>query len=159
MPLRRVLHRCRGGSAAWIDERFEAFVDGLAPLRPRQVLLLAAVLSLGVWMLEGASYVLLSRGMNLGLPPLDVPGIGLALVTINLGIMVPSGPGYVGRRSSSAPRPSGVVGAIRSRRWRWWSSPTSSSTRWSPASGWCSSRASTSLRATCGPHWPSKPRA
>ena len=58
---------------------------------------MAALLSVGVWLLEGGSYLLLSRGVNLGLPAsLELPGVGLALVTINLGIMVPSGPGYVG---------------------------------------------------------------
>ena len=62
------------------------------------MLVSATVLSITVWVLEGASYVLLSRGMNLGLPQeLIVPCLGLALVTINLGInLIPSGPGYVG---------------------------------------------------------------
>lgn len=81
----------------WSEERIEAFVDGLAPLRRPTVLFGAAALSVLVWLLEGASYVLLSRGVNLGLSPgLELPGIGLALVTINLGIMLPSAPGYLG---------------------------------------------------------------
>ncbi len=76
---------------------FDAFVDGLAALRQPRVLLVASALSVGVWTLEGASYYLLSRGINLGLAPgTDVSAIGLTLVTINLGIMVPSAPGYVG---------------------------------------------------------------
>jgi len=81
----------------WSEERVEYFVEGLSPLRQRTVLVSATALSVLVWVLEGASYFLLSRGMNLGLAPdLVVPGMGLALVTINLGIMIPSGPGYVG---------------------------------------------------------------
>jgi uncharacterized membrane protein YbhN (UPF0104 family) len=66
----------------------------------------------GVWVLEGSSYLLLSRGLNLGLPGhLELPGLGLALVTINLGIMVPSGPGYVGTQEFFGTAALGVVGA------------------------------------------------
>jgi glycosyltransferase 2 family protein len=98
--------------SSWGDERLLAFIDGLAPLRRPRVLLLAAVLSAGVWLLEGSSYLLLSRGVNLGLPPsLELPGIGLALVTINLGIMVPSGPGYVGTQEFFGTAALSVVGA------------------------------------------------
>src|SRR5205807_1885825 len=97
---------------SWADDRLEAFIDGLAPLRRPNVLLLAALFSVGVWLLEGASYLLLSRGVNLGLAPgLELPGIGLALVTINLGIMVPSGPGYVGTQEFFGTAALNVVGA------------------------------------------------
>jgi uncharacterized protein (TIRG00374 family) len=97
---------------AWADERLKTFIEGLEPLRNPRVLLGAAVLSLGVWLLEGASYLLLSRGVELGLAPgLDLPGIGLMLVSINLGIMVPSGPGYVGTQEFFGTWALGVVGA------------------------------------------------
>jgi uncharacterized membrane protein YbhN (UPF0104 family) len=67
---------------------------------------------MGVWFLEGSSYLLLSRGLDLGLPNhLELPGIGLALVTINLGIMIPSGPGYVGTQEFFGTAALGVVGA------------------------------------------------
>jgi uncharacterized protein (TIRG00374 family) len=112
VPLRRVLGYFHGGLAAWIEERFEAFVDGLSPLRRAPVLLFASGLSAGVWLLEGGSYVLLSRGLNLNLPAnLELPGIGLALVTINLGIMVPSGPGYLGTQEFFGTTALGAVGA------------------------------------------------
>jgi uncharacterized protein (TIRG00374 family) len=112
VPLRLVLHRFHGGMAAWIEERFDSFVAGLGPLRHGRVLLAATGLSLGVWLLEGGSYVALSRGLNLGLPAvLILPGLGLALVTINLGIMVPSGPGYVGTQEFFGTAALGVVGA------------------------------------------------
>jgi uncharacterized protein (TIRG00374 family) len=98
--------------AAWSDERLLSFVEGLAPLRRPRVLLSAALLSLGVWSLEGSSYLLLSRGVNLGLPPeIELPAIGLALVTINLGIMVPSGPGYVGTQEWFGTQALQLVGA------------------------------------------------
>jgi len=111
VPLRVVLHRFHGGLAAWIEERFQAFVDGLGPLRRRRVLVGATLLSLGVWVFELGSYLALSRGLNLSLGNLEVPGIGLALVTINLGIMVPSGPGYVGTQEFFGTAALGVVGA------------------------------------------------
>jgi len=111
-PLAAVLHRFHGGMALWIEERFESFVDGLSPLRERKILLAAAVLSIGVWCLEASSYIALSQGLNLGLPrAIEIPGLGLALVTINLGIMVPSGPGYVGTQEFFGTAALGVVGA------------------------------------------------
>jgi uncharacterized protein (TIRG00374 family) len=98
--------------STWIDERLMAFVDGLSPLRHPRVLLSAAVLSIAVWLLEGSSYLFLSQGVDLGLAPaLVLPGIGLALVTINLGIMVPSGPGYVGTQEFFGTSALSVVGA------------------------------------------------
>ena len=65
-----------------------------------------------MWLFEGSSYVLLSRGLSLNIPSnLELPGLGLALVTINLGIMVPSGPGYVGTQEFFGTSALGVVGA------------------------------------------------
>jgi glycosyltransferase 2 family protein len=111
-PLRAVLGRFHSGIAVWVEERFQAFVDGLLPLRQGRVLMAATALSLGVWVLEASSYLTLSRGLNLELPnSLELPGLGLALVTINLGIMVPSGPGYVGTQEFFGTAALGVVGA------------------------------------------------
>ena len=112
VPLRRVLQPIHAGFAEWIEERFTRFVDGLASLRRPQVLLLATVLSAGVWLAEASSYVVLSRGMRLGLPSaIEVPGILLAVVIINLGIMIPSGPGYVGTLEFFGTTALGFVGA------------------------------------------------
>jgi len=97
VPLRRVLQALHNGLSVWIEERFEAFVDGLEPLRRPPVLGLAALLSAGVWTAEASSYLFLARGVNLGLSSaIELPAIILAVVIINLGIMIPSGPGYVG---------------------------------------------------------------
>lgn len=112
VPLRALVARFHSGLAQWVEERFEAFVDGLGPLRHGRVLAVAAALSLGVWLLEASSYVALTRGLSLGLPgSQELPGLGLALVTINLGIMVPSGPGYVGTQEFFGTAALGVVGA------------------------------------------------
>jgi len=112
VPLRRVLRPIHAGLAGWVEERFTRFVDGLASLRRPQVLLLATALSAGVWLAEASSYVVLSRGMRLGLPSaIEVPGIILAVVIINLGIMIPSGPGYVGTLEFFGTTALGFVGA------------------------------------------------
>lgn len=107
--LLRPLPRRAGG---WVDEAFDAFLGGLEALRHPSVLLVSAGLSIGVWLLEGASYVLLSRGLDLRLPAgLELPAMGLTLVTINLGIMVPSAPGYVGAQEFFGTSALAVVGA------------------------------------------------
>jgi glycosyltransferase 2 family protein len=112
VPLRRVLQPFHSGLATWIEERFEAFVDGLAALRQAPVLVLAAALSAGVWIAEASSYIVLSRGVNLGIAPnIEVPAILLAVVIINLGIMIPSGPGYVGTQEFFGTAALAVVGA------------------------------------------------
>ena len=112
VPLKGALQPFHSGMAVWIESRFETFVDGLDSLRRAPILGLATLLSAGVWLLEGGSYVLLSHGLNLNLPAnLELPALGLALVTINLGIMVPSGPGYVGTQEFFGTAALGVVGA------------------------------------------------
>ena len=106
-----VLRPLPGRLAAWAGGTFDAFVDGLGPLRHGPVLLTAASLSVVVWLLEGSSYLLLSRGISLGLPSsAELPAIGLTLVTINLGIMVPSGPGYLGTQEFFGTSALGVFG-------------------------------------------------
>jgi glycosyltransferase 2 family protein len=99
-------------AGGWLDEAFGAFVEGLAVLRRPRVLLVAALLSLLVWLCEGASYLILSQGIGLGMPGATRPAaIGLTLVTINLGIMVPSAPGYVGAQEFFGTLALGVFGA------------------------------------------------
>jgi uncharacterized protein (TIRG00374 family) len=112
VPIHWLVSHVHGGLAVWVVERFDSFVDGLRPLRRVQILGAAALLSAGVWLLEGTSYFALSRGMNLNVPGnLELPVLGLALVTINLGIMVPSGPGYVGTQEFFGTAALGVGGA------------------------------------------------
>jgi uncharacterized protein (TIRG00374 family) len=108
LPLRFAPARASG----WITGAMGAFVDGLAVLRSPAVLLPAIVLSVGVWSLEGASYLALSRGVDLHLPPgTRLGAIGLALVTINFGVMVPTSPGGVGAFEYFGTLALGVFGA------------------------------------------------
>jgi glycosyltransferase 2 family protein len=74
-----------------------AFIAGLQSLKNPQSLVLVITLSISVWMLEASSYFLMMRAFNVRLDPdLLVLAALLMLVTVNLGIMVPSAPGYVG---------------------------------------------------------------
>ena len=112
VPLHWFVGHFHGGLANWVARHFEAFVDGLGPLRRPSILATATLLSAGVWLLEAGSYVLLSQGLSLNIPRnLELPGLGLAVVTINLGIMVPSSPGYVGTLEFFGTSALGVVGA------------------------------------------------
>ena len=111
-PVHRVVGWFHGGAATWVGLRFDNFVDGLDPLRGGHILFGAAGISIAIWLCEFGSYLVLSRGTALGLPSsIEIPAIGLALVTINLGIMVPSGPGYVGTQEFFGTAALGVVGA------------------------------------------------
>lgn len=75
----------------------KTFISGLHSLKSGRVLGLVVLLSLGVWLLEASSYLLMTRAFGIWASPL---GQALAatflLVVVNLGIMLPSAPGYVG---------------------------------------------------------------
>ena len=89
-PLPAGLGRRLGGVA-------ESFLVGLDCLRRPGVMARSAALSLLVWSCEAASYALVARAFNLGLSPLQQLNAVLFLVVfVNLGIMVPSAPGYIG---------------------------------------------------------------
>jgi uncharacterized membrane protein YbhN (UPF0104 family) len=101
-----------GRASGWIADALAAFLEGLEVLKNPAVLVCAIVLSIGIWTLEGASYLVLSHGIDLQLAPgTQVGAIGLALVTINFGIMVPSSPGYVGALEYFGTLALGVFGA------------------------------------------------
>jgi uncharacterized protein (TIRG00374 family) len=81
----------------WVSSAFEMFLMGLESMRRFQRVGAVAVISCTIWLLEGLSYYLLALGFNLPLSPLRlIAAVGLLLVMVNLGIMIPSAPGYVG---------------------------------------------------------------
>jgi len=81
----------------WAHRRLDGVLVGLDALRSPATLLPAAMISVTVWTCEAISYYVLMRAFA-------VPLEGGALVTaalfllavVNLGIMLPSAPGYVG---------------------------------------------------------------
>lgn len=83
--------------AGWGRGAAAAFFRGLSSMRRPTVLGQTAALSLAVWVLEWASYAILSSGFQLGLSGPDAAlACAFLLVVVNLGIMIPSSPGYVG---------------------------------------------------------------
>ncbi|MFN0069996.1 MAG: lysylphosphatidylglycerol synthase transmembrane domain-containing protein [Chloroflexota bacterium] len=96
-----ILRRAAGGLPErigfWISSAFEMFLMGLESMRRIQRVGTVALLSCTIWLLEGLSYYLLALGFDLPLSPLRlVAAVCLLLVMVNLGIMIPSAPGYVG---------------------------------------------------------------
>jgi hypothetical protein len=75
----------------------ESFIEGLNCLRQPAAVLRIAGLSLVVWSCEGVAYALVARAFNLNLDTGQMVGAVLFLVVfVNLGIMIPSAPGYIG---------------------------------------------------------------
>lgn len=76
---------------------FGSFVNGLSPMRRPSVVLSTSVLSVGVWAIEWAAYVSVANAFNLGLNAVQLAtACAFMLVVVNLGIMLPAAPGYVG---------------------------------------------------------------
>ncbi len=83
--------------ARWTTGAFGAFLLGLGTMRRPTVLCRTAIMSLVVWALEWSSYFILSGGFELGLSTAErAAACALLLAMVNLGIMLPSSPGYVG---------------------------------------------------------------
>jgi hypothetical protein len=75
----------------------ESFILGLRCLRHPGVVVRIAAFSLLVWTAEAASYALVARAFDLNLGPRQYAAAMLfLLVFVNLGIMIPSAPGYIG---------------------------------------------------------------
>jgi glycosyltransferase 2 family protein len=83
--------------SVWTSGAAGAFLAGLSTIQRPSVLLKTAALSVVVWSLEWASYFTLSGGFELGLSDGQrAIACALLLAVVNLGIMLPSSPGYVG---------------------------------------------------------------
>lgn len=73
------------------------FISGLHALKSRRTLVLVIALSIAIWLLEASSYLLMVSAFNVSMPPLRLALAAVfLLVVVNLGIMLPSAPGYVG---------------------------------------------------------------
>jgi glycosyltransferase 2 family protein len=76
---------------------FGAFVNGLSSMRQPGVVMSTSALSVVVWVIEWAAYFFVASAFNLGLTPIQLgAACAFLLVVVNLGIMLPAAPGYVG---------------------------------------------------------------
>lgn len=107
----------------------EVFISGLHSLKSKRSVALVILLSVAVWVLEAASYLLVMSAFDVRLSP-DMPVLAAAflLVVVNLGIMVPSAPGYIATFQFFAytalgvfgvPKESGLAIAIVSHGMQW----------------------------------------
>jgi uncharacterized protein (TIRG00374 family) len=83
--------------AGLVAEKAGAFILGLHALRRKRAVLALLAVSVVIWCVEMSSYLLVLSGFGPVLKP-NAPVLAafLTLVVVNLGIMIPSGPGYVG---------------------------------------------------------------
>jgi uncharacterized protein (TIRG00374 family) len=80
-----------------LDRLASSFLEGLTALRNPRAVSEIAGLSLAIWLLECASYVLILRAFPLDLSAAEwIAAAAILLVFVNLGIMLPSAPGYIG---------------------------------------------------------------
>ncbi len=83
--------------AGWVRDKAELFISGLGALRQFNGVAQIIALSVIVWLFEALSYFLIIKGFSL---PLSTSTMAFAavlmMVIVNLGIMIPSAPGYIG---------------------------------------------------------------
>lgn len=69
------------------------FVDGFKVLRQSKHLIFVSLASILIWLIEILAYYILSFAFSLNIP---IYSIALVLILLNVGVMIPSSPGYVG---------------------------------------------------------------
>lgn len=83
--------------AVGVERLLLSFIQGLDALRSPAALARIAGLSLLVWTLEGASFAFMMLAFPFGLAPGEwLAAAAFLLIFVNLGIMIPSAPGYIG---------------------------------------------------------------
>lgn len=90
IPVIRVLPE---GLRPKVSRLLDSFISGLAGLRNRKDSLLAFCFSLLAWLCESAAYYFVLLAFSLHVP---VYAAVMLMAVVNLGIMLPSSPGYVG---------------------------------------------------------------
>jgi glycosyltransferase 2 family protein len=97
VPIRFGTRRLPERFAGRADALMDAFLDGLKSLRDPRSLLSLTGMSAGIWALECATFAFVLRAFPLGLSVGEwLAAAAFLLVFVNLGIMVPSVPGYIG---------------------------------------------------------------
>ena len=79
--------------AGRVERILHSFLEGLSVLRHRGDSAFALLLTLGAWLLESAAYGFVLHAFGMDLP---YTAAVMLMAVINLGIMVPSSPGYIG---------------------------------------------------------------
>lgn len=72
---------------------FDGFITGLGVVKHKKNLFLIFSYSLLVWLIEASTYYVVSFSFNINLP---VYVFIITVVIVNLGILIPSAPGYIG---------------------------------------------------------------
>jgi len=97
VPIRFGTRRLPERFAERADALVDSFLDGLQQLREPRALLGLSVMSIGIWALEATTFGFVLRAFPLGLSVGEwLAASAFLLVFVNLGIMVPSVPGYIG---------------------------------------------------------------
>jgi uncharacterized protein (TIRG00374 family) len=100
-----------GRARGWSDGLFHGFLDGLAAVQAIDRLVGVAALSLAVWSAEALSYFWLTDAFGLGMTAGTRVALACTvLVLVNLSIMIPSAPGYVGTFEFAARYALGLFG-------------------------------------------------
>lgn len=95
--LKRVTQALPGAASRRLLGIASSFVDGVRVLHQRRLILPLALFSMLVWLLEAGSYLVLTWALPLSLSLGERPWAALLVLTLaNLGILIPSSPGYVG---------------------------------------------------------------
>lgn len=103
-----------GKFARFATGAFGAFVHGLSSMRSLSVVLETTALSIVIWAIEWAAYVCIVSAFDLGLTGVQLAAAcAFLLVVVNLGIMLPAAPGYVGTFQVFAIAALGVWGVPR----------------------------------------------
>lgn len=97
VPIHFATRRLPQRFAERADGLVDSFLVGLQMLREPRALLGLAGMSIGIWALEAAAFGFVLRAFPLGLSAGEwLAASAFLLVFVNLGIMVPSVPGYIG---------------------------------------------------------------
>lgn len=92
----------------------DSFVEGVEALRRRHLIPSLVLLSTLVWSCETTSYLLLTLAFPISLSPLTrVVAAVFVMVVANLGVLIPSSPGYIGTFHFFAMSALAVFGAAR----------------------------------------------
>ena len=102
------------GLAAKATQVADSFVEGVEALRRRHLVPSLVLLSTLVWSCEMTSYLFLTLAFPISLSPLTrVVAALFVMVVANLGVLIPSSPGYIGTFHFFAMSALAVFGAAR----------------------------------------------